>query len=45
MEIPREGMTKGEFKMIDKSAIVDDILYAHPATEKIFKDFGIKCFG
>jgi len=45
MVIPREGMAKGEFEMIDKTAIVDDVLYAHPMTEKIFKDFGIKCFG
>lgn len=31
--------------MIDKSTIVDDVLYNHPRTERIFKDFGIKCFG
>jgi len=31
--------------MIKKDMIIDNILFKNPELEKIFKEFGIKCFG
>ncbi len=31
--------------MLDKSMVIDDILYKHPELEEIFRNHGIKCFG
>jgi hypothetical protein len=31
--------------MLNKSMVIDDILYKHPQLEKVFRDHGIKCFG
>lgn len=31
--------------MIKKNMIIDNILFKNPELEKVFKKFGIKCFG
>ncbi len=31
--------------MLNKDMIIDNILFKNPKLEKIFKSFGIKCFG
>lgn len=31
--------------MIDKNFIVADVIFNHPETEKVFQNFGIRCFG
>lgn len=35
----------GGEKMLNKSMVIDDILYKYPQLEEIFKNHGIKCFG
>ncbi len=31
--------------MLDKSMVIDDILYKYPQLEETFRNHGIKCFG
>ncbi len=35
----------GGEKMIEKSMVIDDLLYKYPQLEEVFVNHSIKCFG